>query len=237
MTEPSPVRARVQRLLAWCRPSDIAWLVVAIVVDSVNGVFRRRALSYVSSKRDKVSRPLVTNGDPASAVLWVTRTLGVQTSLLHRDPRLVQARFRQTVRGGSRASGLVVGASARLRQPVCQRVLPYVLGFSARALTQHPNKRVRPGRITDRNHGPAAESVTRRDDPPDLAFVQPIAFGGSAPLRASAGTRCAGRDVRNAHALLDSAVTCEQTIATIKAPDQREHGSYFTGIRPAMVVV
>lgn len=86
----APVAARVVLLLLGGRPSDVAWFVIAVVVTAINGVDRRRTRPYVLSEQIKRVAPTRADGDSSSAVFGITRVVGVEATLLHARPRLVE---------------------------------------------------------------------------------------------------------------------------------------------------
>jgi len=86
-------RATVGILRLAVGPSDIPRLVVAIVVDAVNGVALRTLSTvpqHVFGKRLVVLAPFLANGDASSTIVTVCPMLRIVAPLLNSQPRSVQ---------------------------------------------------------------------------------------------------------------------------------------------------
>jgi hypothetical protein len=60
-------------LLASRRPTAIAGLVIALLIDSIDAVLRRRPAAHVGEEIGKARAPAITNFDAASAAFFPTR--------------------------------------------------------------------------------------------------------------------------------------------------------------------
>lgn len=178
----------VALLLGARRPSAIARLVVAVVVDSVQRVILRRSSAHVGQKSLE-RRPLLTHGNPAPTVIMVTGGIRVFAPLDHSGPRL-------KLRSPSAANGLavcglcgaalvlVIAAAALCRAAMepCAHLdslgaaIAAAKPMSARAFRRGPG-----------NHRPAPEALSRGEV--DRAGLNPFhpAFAPSAAATADAG--------------------------------------------------
>ncbi len=68
--------ARVALLLFGRSPSAVARLIIAVVVDTINGVAGRRLFAHVGKEILKLL-PAVANGDPPTAPIVVAGEIGV----------------------------------------------------------------------------------------------------------------------------------------------------------------
>lgn len=82
---PSP-RPPILGLFSVCCPSAILCAVVAIVINSVNGVFRRGWFSHVFQEVFKTVQPTAADGDAASPVPLVGVIPWIAAPLLHLHP-------------------------------------------------------------------------------------------------------------------------------------------------------
>lgn len=74
------------------RPPAVPRLVVAVAVDAVDRVRRRRPWTHVREERFKVIRPSLAHGDAAPAIQRVRVLAGVCAATAHRIPRVVLGR-------------------------------------------------------------------------------------------------------------------------------------------------
>jgi hypothetical protein len=108
----------VHSLLVWCRPSDIARLVMAVIVFAV----KRCALG----SRSKFGVEILERGEAklnaATAVLWIFREVGIGASCLRHRVRSVLPRYFTsdclTVRSSSKATTATAARMARARAAV-----------------------------------------------------------------------------------------------------------------------
>ena len=89
--------AAVSALLNSGRPSAIAGLIVAIVVDAVNGMLGRRARRHVIQKRFKVF-PSLADLDAAPAIARIAISVWVPAPLDHAKPNWMKRMARQAMR-------------------------------------------------------------------------------------------------------------------------------------------
>jgi hypothetical protein len=73
-------------LLSRRRPPAVGGLVIPVIVDSVDGVFRRRTRPHIFIERGEAVPPSVANRDPASTVVTKARSDWVEAPLFHRSP-------------------------------------------------------------------------------------------------------------------------------------------------------
>lgn len=78
----------VDGLLIIGRPSAITRLIVAAVVDALQGVEWRRFRAHVGKEVVK-ALPTFADGNAAPAISWVLRSFGILAALLHGAPRPV----------------------------------------------------------------------------------------------------------------------------------------------------
>ncbi len=83
------VVALIRGLLQTCRPTHITGLVISVVVDAVDRMFRRRTSSDVSDKCFVGVTPLIAHSDTASAVAMEIAGLLVVAALFHVRPALI----------------------------------------------------------------------------------------------------------------------------------------------------
>ena len=82
-------RSFVLSLLFGSGPSAIVWLVMAVVVYSVNAVFWRRRVAHVRVESVKAFQPPITDPDASRSVVLPADTPGIVASVLHSIPRSV----------------------------------------------------------------------------------------------------------------------------------------------------
>lgn len=79
----------IQLLLPPRRPFDVAWLVVAVIVDSFNRMSWRWTWPYITVETPKTSLPFDTDTNSSPTIAMKPRVLGISTTLLHRAPYCV----------------------------------------------------------------------------------------------------------------------------------------------------
>ncbi len=80
------IGALITPLLEACRPSAIARLVVAVIIDSVDGVFRRRSRTHVSVEGHEICQPCIAHGDSTTSVMPIRRALRAVAPRLYLRP-------------------------------------------------------------------------------------------------------------------------------------------------------
>jgi hypothetical protein len=93
-----PILSGITSLLARRNPTAIAWLVITVVVDTFDGVFRRRRFPHVSEEALERFSPCWTNDNPPAAPSWVVRIGLAVAPLLHVFPCAVLFRSCPSVR-------------------------------------------------------------------------------------------------------------------------------------------
>ena len=142
----------VDSLFVTCRPSTIAWLVIAIVINTLNGMFWRRLWSHIS-KECLETLPLVTYGDTTPAINGILRRMWVSATGQHCSPRIVLRRVFAMFKA-SYACLFITKTSAAERTITCNcRFL--VNAECATIATTDPIRRS-PARTQEKKHGPAA---------------------------------------------------------------------------------
>ena len=91
-----PIPARVICLPIPCRPFDIPSPVALAVVDSLQGVLRRWALSKVCEEIDE-ARPASADGDAAPAIAWIRGVGGIAAPAEHVSPGAIFGGVRPSV--------------------------------------------------------------------------------------------------------------------------------------------
>jgi hypothetical protein len=81
--------ALIARLFLGCCPSDVARLVVAVIVDAVNRVINRGGIADVIVEGEKVVFPFVAHGDASPAVIVERAVFGPVTSIFDRFPNSI----------------------------------------------------------------------------------------------------------------------------------------------------
>src|SRR5579859_11850 len=117
------VAALVLALFARGGPTAVAWLVVPVVVDPINGP-TSRAFAHVGEKvLERV--PALAHRDPATAVVVVGDVAGISAPIKHVFPRPVSGRITQAVPGvrgsyfGPRLRGELLPPHVALLSPLC----------------------------------------------------------------------------------------------------------------------
>lgn len=105
------VSAPVQRLLKPCRPATVSRLVIAVIVDAINGR-SRWASTHVGDERFKVVAPTIANSNAAPAVDGEFLVSRIQAPLFNVQPDFVLRPFALAV-GGERKPFSVIAAAAR----------------------------------------------------------------------------------------------------------------------------
>lgn len=91
------VSTSVSCLLATRRPSHVAWLIVAVIIDAVNCMIQRRPQTHVGKEGHEVIAPFFNHRNTATAVT-MKAFIGRQiASLLDRAPDCVLGRFPHAV--------------------------------------------------------------------------------------------------------------------------------------------
>ncbi len=80
------IGALIPALLKACRPAAITWFVVAVIVDSVYGVFRRRSRTHVGIERQEVCSPCIAHGNSTASIVPIRWALGAVASCLYLCP-------------------------------------------------------------------------------------------------------------------------------------------------------
>lgn len=101
------VASGVQVLLPARRPSNVAGLVVPVVVDAVKGK-AEWSLSNILSERLEGAPPLLTNGDASPSVVLEIRSIRISASLDHVRPSVVEGLLRLVAHGGSFGRAAIV---------------------------------------------------------------------------------------------------------------------------------
>lgn len=117
----------VALLLGACCPSAIRRFVVAIIVDPIQRMIRRRAAAHVGEERFVGSHPSVTNDNPAPAVTGIPLVVRVNTALSHVYPRVILGRPR-----------------TRPRVPVCRLGSAALIAMVAAATQRLASSQIRP---------------------------------------------------------------------------------------------
>lgn len=120
--------ARVQYLLPLCCPSAVARFVIAVIVNTVNRVFRGWFRSHILVKGEKGIAPTVADGNAATSVITVPRIIDVCASLDHASP---SAMFRREVQPID-----FTGTAARLMAAIAKHCASYINFVSAFALAE-----------------------------------------------------------------------------------------------------
>ena len=108
------VRTSVVCLMGLRFPSAVAALVVAVVVDPLNGVLRRWAWSHVGQERLKGRAPRFAHANATTAVVRV-RLLPLVVAAVHDGaPNAVVRSFAHAMRGVARTYSALAKASATL---------------------------------------------------------------------------------------------------------------------------
>ena len=83
------VSGHVARLLCLRCPAAVVWLVVAIIVATINRIAHRRAWSHVCQERLERVEPALAHSDSASAVVLKSVCLRISATLKHLLPNAV----------------------------------------------------------------------------------------------------------------------------------------------------
>lgn len=107
---------RIHSLLVACRPANIARLVVAVVVDSIQRQAHRRTRADVCIERFETLAPALADLNAAAAIVFVFLHFGVVATLEHVPPDGVLGAQRHAVR----AVVTEADAPTRLRESLTQ---------------------------------------------------------------------------------------------------------------------
>ncbi len=154
MTRPSIVR-----LLLRCRPSAIAGFVIAVIIDSINGMFRRWSWSDRTQKRCEVASPFRAHSDATTTISMIARVVNVLASSYCAAPRLIFWRVCHAMCAKPVPCVRILVASARHDSPVYKMLSANGLHRPAGARTV--TERVAPK--NDREDGHSPEYVAEID--------------------------------------------------------------------------
>lgn len=84
-------------LLAHGGPADIARLIVAVVVNAIDGMQGGRTRSDVFQKARERLQPIGANANASAAVIGIAWIVGIATTIFHADPRQVLRSAAQAV--------------------------------------------------------------------------------------------------------------------------------------------
>jgi hypothetical protein len=79
-------RALIVRLLLGCRPTDVSRLVIAVIINAIDGMVNRGRLTDVIVKGEKVVFPFVTHDNASAAVIAEGSASGPIASFFNRCP-------------------------------------------------------------------------------------------------------------------------------------------------------
>ncbi len=130
------VLARISSLHAGRRPPTIAGLVIFVVVDPIQRMLLRRALTHVFIEILKTGLPSLTHLDAASAVARPRCISRIVASFTHSIPNRKLRRFRQSVGFHQPRCSLASQASAASGPPSSKEVASDYLDGSAVTLAQ-----------------------------------------------------------------------------------------------------
>lgn len=119
----------IRRLLVMCRPSAIAWLVVAVVVDSVNRVAWGPS-SHISEEVFELL-PSLAHFDAASAVILVFMVFHILATRNHSQPNVVLRGARHSVDREASKGSLGTQTSAASTLPHDYMIAPCLCGVAA----------------------------------------------------------------------------------------------------------
>src|SRR5258708_12147525 len=89
--------APVEGLLRLRGPAAVAGFVVAVVLDAVDRVLRRRSRPHVRVERRVVVEPTIAHQDAAASVVLVALVVRIEAAFLHRTPDCIFRRSRSLV--------------------------------------------------------------------------------------------------------------------------------------------
>ncbi len=80
------VRAFIAVLLKFGGPAAVGGSIVAVIVDTVYGMFRRWARTHISVKGHKVGPPLIAHGDPSASIIPIRGARSAVAPILNLCP-------------------------------------------------------------------------------------------------------------------------------------------------------
>lgn len=113
------IRARVVGLLGECGPAAVLRRVIAIDTDAVQGVSRRAAAHVRKECREALAPPRA-HRDAATAVVFVTRLLGIEAARDRSAPRSIFAAAALTMSRAAFGAGFIVKTSTTPRRAATQ---------------------------------------------------------------------------------------------------------------------
>ena len=116
------VIAFVVALLGACRPLTVIGRIRAVVINALNGVFRRGAQAHICIEVLEGIQPTFAHDDTASAIVRPFEALGISTSLFDVTPSIVFSRAAHMVSGTHSGNRFSLQATTTSRKPVCQAV-------------------------------------------------------------------------------------------------------------------
>ena len=81
-------RAAIIVLFDPCSPATIPRLVIAVVVDAIDGVFRARPWPHIGQEVFELS-PTLTHGDPAATPIFIVLRIGIIAAPAQLRPTLI----------------------------------------------------------------------------------------------------------------------------------------------------
>ena len=157
--------AAISALLLWGSPAAVAGLVVAVVVDAIDGMSRRRSLAHVRDEGGE-RLPSLTDANAPAAVPLVVRSLRVLASVFHGRPH--------TILGAGLAAREVTVNAVRLGAP--------------------PRPVTATGDDPAAGHVVDVDLLRRATLAPKLAVPVPVARAARAALQGEHPKRCSNRN-------------------------------------------
>lgn len=135
-------RAPITDLLGVRCPSDVSWLVITVVVDTIDGqssekssVSAEWSRTDVSEESLKTADPLLADLDASSAPIGEIFIGWIQATTLHRQPRFVLSTITHAVRPAGRPRELLILSSlAPTRDDLSSLEVPGVDSFDSSAI-------------------------------------------------------------------------------------------------------
>ncbi len=104
----------ISGLLLWGGPAAVARFVITVVVNAVNGMFRRRLWPHVSKEIDEGLQPAVAHYNIAPTIPVVAAITRVAASFTHSCPRIPFRRPRHSVAGTCAPSTLGASTTSKI---------------------------------------------------------------------------------------------------------------------------
>lgn len=130
--------ARVARLALLRRPSTISGFVVAVGVDSVDGVFQGWSRPHIGQEVLERVAPSLTDGDAATSISGIGAVRWVEAPSLHASPRSMFRGVAASMRRVDRQNYLAVKAPATL-SPAASEIAAVNGRFSAAIAPARPS--------------------------------------------------------------------------------------------------